>query len=87
MFVGIGSGALLAGKISDKIGRRGPLFYGALGLFFSAFISVFSPDFEILLLFRFLYGFFMGFTIPLAVAYMSEIFPKDCRGKYYIIMG
>lgn len=71
-FAGFGIGQLLFGPISDRFGRRAPLFWG-LGLYvIAAFAAPFSPDFVILLILRTIQGFGAASTRIVAMAVVRD---------------
>ncbi len=78
---------MITSSISDRFGRRYPLIISSLILFISSFLSIISPNFEILMFLRFSYGVGMGIGVPITAIYIAEIFPKNCRGKYFLYMG
>jgi len=84
--VGMALGAMLAGSIADKIGRKKvfaatlviySLGTGACGL---------SWNFESLLFFRFIVGFGLGGQLPVAVTLMSEYAPTKDRGRMIVLL-
>jgi MFS family permease len=87
VFLGITLGAIVSGLVADKKGRRIPMLLGATCIMISSFSSIFSPNFLSLIFFRISFGFGMGFSVPITATYVSEIFPKDCRGKYFLWSG
>jgi MFS family permease len=87
VFFGITLGAIVSGLISDKKGRKGPMLCGALCILISSFSSILSPSYAVLIFFRISFGFGMGFSVPITATYISEIFPRDCRGKYFLWSG
>ncbi len=71
-FAGFGIGQLLFGPISDRFGRRAPLFWG-LGLYvICAFLAPLSPDFTVLLVLRVLQGFGAASTRIVAMAIVRD---------------
>ena len=71
-FAGFGIGQLLFGPISDRFGRRAPLFWG-LGLYvLCAFLAPLSPDFTILLVLRTLQGFGAASTRIVAMSVVRD---------------
>ncbi len=55
-FVGMGIGMLIYGPLSDSMGRKGPIYLG-IGIFLiGCVLSIFSTNFEVMLLGRFLQG-------------------------------
>ncbi|OZG69343.1 sugar porter family MFS transporter [Bifidobacterium eulemuris] len=75
-----GVGALLAGRISDKIGRV-PMMKIASVLFFICAVGCgFSTSIWMLVAFRVLGGFAAGVAAMVAPVYIAEISPADERG-------
>jgi len=79
-------GAVLAGRISDKIGRRTTLMWVGPFLAFEAVCGVFSPmlgsyGYPFLLLCRVVGGIGFGAATTVAPGYVAEIAPADIRGR------
>lgn len=72
---------MVAGPLSDKIGRRTVLRYAAILYAISALASAFAPSFIILVIARMLGGFGVGASLILAPMYIAEIAPPDSRGR------
>lgn len=72
---------MLAGPISDRIGRRQVLRYAAILYAISAIASAFAPDFLTLVLARMLGGFGVGASLIIAPMYIAEIAPAEIRGR------
>lgn len=53
VFVGYLIGSFTSGKFADEFGRKAPLQYASVGLFFSAIASAFAPEFISFTIFRF----------------------------------
>ncbi len=53
---GLGGGQLIFGPISDRFGRRAPLFVGLALYVSAALIAAISPSFAVILALRFLQG-------------------------------
>jgi AAHS family 4-hydroxybenzoate transporter-like MFS transporter len=78
--VGLGVGALMAGPIADRIGRKAVLigsvfFFGAWSI-----AAARATSMEELTVFRFLTGLGLGAAVPNAVTLMSEYAPRRVRG-------
>jgi len=71
---------LLAGPLSDKLGRRMVLKYAAALYFISAVGSAFAPTFWILVIARMIGGFGVGASLIIAPVYIAEIAPSKLRG-------
>lgn len=80
--LGIGTGALLAGKISGKIVELGLVPFGALGIAVCAFmLNIFSDQFWVVVPLVTLLGVFGGlYEIPLD-SYVQVVSPKKMRGQ------
>ncbi len=72
---------MLAGPISDRVGRRPVLMASALLFAVSAVWSAFAPDFISLVLARMLGGFGVGAALIIAPMYIAEIAPPEKRGR------
>jgi SP family arabinose:H+ symporter-like MFS transporter len=72
---------LVAGPLSDKIGRRTVLRYAAILYAISAIGSALSTSFLMLVIFRMVGGFGVGASLILAPMYIAEISPSHLRGR------
>jgi putative MFS transporter len=81
-FVGMFLGAIGAGALADRVGRKPALV--ATTVFFGLFslVSAFSWDVVSLGVFRFLTSAGLSAMTVVAVIYVSELFPAAKRGKY-----
>lgn len=73
-------GAMFAGMLGDRMGRRDGLRVLALLYLISALGSAFSPDWYSLLAFRFIGGLGIGGSSVLCPMYIAEISPPKWRG-------
>ena len=79
-------GALAAGRISDKIGRKTTLMWVGPFLLFEALLGPISPllgsfGYPFLLLTRIVGGIGFGAATTVAPGYVAEIAPADIRGR------
>lgn len=77
-------GALFAGRLSDKIGRRTVLLLVGPFLLFEAILGAFSPwlgGYFFLLLCRIVGGIGFGAATTVAPGYVAEIAPAQIRGR------
>jgi putative MFS transporter len=81
-FIGMFLGAVVMGRVADKIGRRRAfLFNLALYSTFSL-IGAFSPNAVFLMVSRFIAGLGLGAELPLADTYLTDLLPAPKRGRY-----
>jgi MFS transporter, SHS family, lactate transporter len=73
-------GAVAAGWMADRMGRRAPLMISILWYSVCNFIAGFSPTFLFLLVFRTLLGIGMGAEWPAGAALATESWPARSRG-------
>jgi SP family arabinose:H+ symporter-like MFS transporter len=72
---------MVAGPLSDRIGRR-PVLKVAAALFaVSAVASAVAPNFLILVIARMIGGFGVGAALIIAPVYIAEIAPPESRGR------
>jgi sugar porter (SP) family MFS transporter len=80
LLVGAVIGALAAGRVSDKIGRRPTVLITALVFIVGVLLAAFTPTYPLLLVARIIIGLAVGsasMTVPL---YIGEIVPPRLRG-------
>lgn len=74
-------GMMIAGPVSDRIGRRSALKIAAVLFAFSAIASALAQSFWFLVAARMLGGFGVGFALIIPPMYIGEIAPPKMRGK------
>jgi len=72
---------MLAGPLSDRIGRRAVLRYAAILYAVSAITSALAPNFTSLVIARMIGGFGVGASLILAPMYIAELAPPAIRGR------
>ena len=72
---------MVAGPISDRLGRRPVLMAAALLFAISAVYSALAPNFASLVIARMLGGFGVGAALIIAPMYIAEIAPASMRGR------
>ena len=85
LFPGAAFGALLGGKLADRLGRKGSLLVCA-GLFlFGALICSVAPNVVIMTIGRILLGFGVGAAATTCPLYLAEMAPAHRRGRMVTI--
>lgn len=79
--VGCIFGAVLAGFLSEKFGRRSPLILAASFFIISAFGTGYTNNFSLFIIYRLVGGFGIGLTSTISPMYIAEISPKKYRGR------
>ncbi len=79
--VGCIVGALVAGWLGDRFGRKPVLIVSALLFFISALGSAIPPNFRLLIMARVVGGLGVGMASVLAPLYISEFAPPRLRGR------
>ncbi len=74
-------GAMFAGLLSDRFGRKPVLLVSAAFFFVSALASAVAPDFLFLIFARLIGGWGIGIASVLAPLYISEFSPPRIRGR------
>ena len=84
--IGMALGAVLAGTIADRIGRKQVFTLTVLLYSISTGLCAIAWDYESLLVFRFLVGFGLGGELPVAATLMSEYAPAHLRGRFIVLL-
>jgi len=79
--LGAAAGAILAGPMADRFGRKTLLIVDAGIYAGGAILSAVTPDSPVLLIARTLIGLAIGADSAIATAYISEYAPKSRRGS------
>lgn len=80
--VGCVLGAVTAGYISDKFGRKRPLLLAAVLFSISALGTGIANNFDIFIIYRIIGGIGIGLASTLSPLYIAEIAPSKLRGRY-----
>lgn len=84
--IGMALGAILAGTLADRIGRKRVFTLTVLLYSISTGMCALSWSYESLLFFRFLVGFGLGGELPVAATLMSEYAPAHLRGRFIVLL-
>ncbi|HEX5405787.1 MAG TPA: sugar porter family MFS transporter [Pseudonocardiaceae bacterium] len=79
--LGAAAGAIIAGPLTDRLGRKSLLVADAAIYALGALLSAFTPNAAILLIARTLIGLAIGADSAIATAYIAEYAPRDRRGS------
>ncbi|HEY2271279.1 MAG TPA: sugar porter family MFS transporter, partial [Jatrophihabitantaceae bacterium] len=79
--LGAAAGALLAGPLTDRLGRKKVLVIDALIYAIGALLCAFTWHVSVLMIARTLIGIAIGADSAIATAYISEYAPKKRRGS------
>jgi MFS transporter, SP family, sugar:H+ symporter len=82
MLLGCAAGALLAGRLADRYGRRRVLIVAALAFSVSAWGSGIATGSAEFVVYRVLGGLAVGAASVLVPAYIAEIAPAASRGRF-----
>ena len=84
--IGMALGAVLAGSIADRVGRK--TVFSATVIIYSVAtgLCALSWSYESLLVFRFFVGFGLGGELPVAATLMSEFSPSHLRGRFIVLL-
>lgn len=78
--LGAAAGALLAGPLTDRFGRKSLMIIDAAIFAVGAILSAVTPDAAVLLIARTLVGLAIGADSAIATAYIAEYAPRERRG-------
>jgi MFS transporter, SP family, arabinose:H+ symporter len=78
--LGAAAGALLAGPVADRFGRKALLITDAFIYSLGAILSAVTPNAAVLLIARTLIGLAIGADSAIATAYIAEYAPRGRRG-------
>jgi SP family sugar:H+ symporter-like MFS transporter len=79
--LGAAAGALLAGRLADRIGRLAVMKVAAVAFLVSAAGAGLASTLSLLVLFRVVGGLGVGMASVIAPAYIAEISPPSIRGR------
>ncbi len=84
--IGMALGAVLAGTLADRIGRKQVFTITVLLYSISTGLCALATSYEMLLFLRFLVGFGLGGELPVAATLMSEYAPTKLRGRFIVLL-
>ncbi len=84
--IGMALGAVIAGTVADKFGRKNVFAATVILYSVSTGLCAVAWNYESLLVFRFLVGFGLGGELPVAATLMSEYAPAHLRGRFIVLL-
>ncbi|WP_367138567.1 multidrug effflux MFS transporter [Saccharothrix sp. HUAS TT1] len=84
--VGLGVGQMIAGPLSDRFGRRGPLLVGLLLYTVTSVLCAFAPSIWLLIVLRLLQGFGGATGIVIAAAIVRDRHVGAAAAKYFSML-
>ncbi|MYL99428.1 sugar porter family MFS transporter [Novosphingobium sp. FGD1] len=81
ILVGSSIGAFVAGRLSDRIGRRGVMMLAAVLFLVSALLAGAAGSSEIFIIARIIGGLGVGAASVISPVYISEVTPASVRGR------
>jgi sugar porter (SP) family MFS transporter len=80
LLVGAVAGALVAGRVADRIGRHPTVMATALVFIAGVLLAAFTPTYPVLLVARIIIGLAVGSASMIVPLYIGEIVPPSIRG-------
>jgi DHA1 family bicyclomycin/chloramphenicol resistance-like MFS transporter len=84
--LGLATGQLVAGPISDVVGRRPPVMVGIVGFIVASFLCSIAPNVETLIACRFLQGFSGAAGIVISRAIVRDLFSGIRAAQFFSLM-
>ena len=81
ILIGCAVGAFAAGRLSDRLGRRGVMMIAAVLFLISALLAGAAPSATAFVVARLLGGLGVGAASVLSPVYISEVTPAEIRGR------
>ncbi|MGU3292316.1 MFS transporter [Williamsia sp. M5A3_1d] len=81
-FLGQFLGAAVMGRYADRVGRRRAFMINLAVYSLFSLLGAFSPNATFLVVTRFIAGIGIGAEFALADSYLSDLLPKNVRGKF-----
>jgi major inositol transporter-like SP family MFS transporter len=85
LFPGAAGGALIGGRLADKLGRRGTLIACAITFFAGAIGCALAPTVTIMIIARVVLGLGVGAAAVTCPLYLAEMAPTHLRGRMVTI--
>jgi MFS transporter, putative metabolite:H+ symporter len=86
-FVGMLTGGLTGGWLSDKMGRKRSFLLSILTFSLFSFFNGLAPNLAVFMVSRFLTGVGIAAMTVISLTYVAEISPGEARGKWLALIG
>ncbi|NEB13963.1 multidrug effflux MFS transporter [Streptomyces coelicoflavus] len=83
---GLAIGQLLAGPLSDALGRRGPLLFGLTLCTAAGALCALAPNVWLLVVLRGMQGLGGAFALVIAYAYVSDLHEGKAAARYFSLL-
>jgi DHA1 family bicyclomycin/chloramphenicol resistance-like MFS transporter len=87
VLLGLALGQLVAGPLSDQLGRRGPLIFGSIAFIVTNVASAFAPNIGVLLFVRFLVGLSAAICVVVSRAIVADVYPGIEGARAFALLG
>ena len=84
--VGMALGAVGAGTLADRVGRKNVFSVTIVLYSLATGLCAVAPNYELLVLFRFLVGLGLGGELPVAATLVTEYVPGRARGRFMVLL-
>jgi MFS transporter, DHA1 family, multidrug resistance protein len=84
--LGLALGQVIAGPISDTIGRRRPLLIGIVAYVLASLLCVFAPSVAVLTILRFIQGFAGAAGLAIALATASDLYSGVVLARCFALL-
>ena len=84
--LGLALGQVIAGPMSDALGRRWPLLIGVAAFAFASLLCVVAPSIYVLIALRFVQGVAGAAGIALALAIVSDLYAGLARARFFSLL-
>jgi DHA1 family bicyclomycin/chloramphenicol resistance-like MFS transporter len=84
--IGLALGQLVAGPLSDTLGRRRPLLVGLAGYVGASLLCALATSIELLVAFRFLQGLAGGVGVVIATAVVRDRYSGAAAAKFFSLL-
>lgn len=85
--IGISTGQLFFGPLSDRLGRKGPLVAGSVVCLLASVAAALAPSVQVLIALRFVQGFAGAAGVVIARAMVADLWHGNAAARTYSLLG